>query len=186
MSILSKLNVTPARSRDVLTLGDPAAVEAAVTWISAKHAAQSAESSLDISAAALTPLVRAEYFRANVGRAKPCGSVEVPAHNGTVLASFASVWSAKGGVGLLPADLVRERFTIRIDGDALPAAVAGRFVDGLLKLAAACGCPEAVKATGGLAPVPTFNEVRHSRLTLAQNEAVEAAGLGTRLTLRIR
>ena len=185
-SILSKLPITPARSRDVLTLNSPAATEAAAAWIASKHDEQSATAGLEMCAAAVIPLARGEYFRANRDRAKPCGSVEIVSPAGTVLASFASVWTAKGGMDLLPAELRREKFTIRINGDAIPDGVQGAFVDGLKALAVSLGCPEAITATGGMAPIPTFNEIRHRVLSPAQNEAVEAAGLGTRVTLRIR
>lgn len=186
MSILSKLPITPAKSRDVIVLNDPEAVEAAKLWISAKQDEQSATAGLEICASALIPRVRAEYFRANVGRNKPCGSIEVTTPAGAVLASFASVWTAKGGMDLLPPELRRERFNIRIVGDAIPDAIQGVFVDRLLALAKELGCPDAVTASGGVAPIPTFNEVRHRLLSPAQNEAAEAAGLGTRVTLRIR
>ena len=186
MSILSKLPITPAKSRDVIVLNSTPATEAAAAWIASKHDEQSATAGLEMCAAAVIPLARAEYFRANVGRPKPCGSVEIVSPAGTVLASFASVWTAKGGVDLLPPELRRERFSLRINGDAIPDGVQAVFVDRLLALARDLGCPDAVTATGGMAPVPTFNEVRHRLLSPAQNEAVEAAGLGTRVTLRIR
>ena len=185
-SILSRLPIAPAKSRDVITLNSTPATEAAAAWISSKHDEQSATAGLEMCAAALVPLARAEYFRANRDRAKPCGSVEIVSPAGTVLASFASVWTAKGGMDLLPAELRREKFTLRINGDAIPDGVQAVFVDRLLALARDLGCPEAVTATGGMAPIPTFNEIRHRLLSPAQNEAVEAAGLGTRVTLRIR
>jgi hypothetical protein len=186
MSILSKLPIAPAKSRDVIVLNSTPATEAAAAWIASKHDEQSATAGLEMCAAAVIPLARAEYFRANVGRPKPCGSVEIVSPAGTVLASFASVWTAKGGLDLLPPEVKRPKFAIRINGDAIPDDRQEPFVDGLMLLARTLGCPDAVTATGGMAPIPTFTEVRHRLLSPAQNEAVEAAGLGTRVTLRIR
>ena len=187
MSILSKLPIAPSKGRgEVLTLSDPTVAALAAEWISAKRDLQSAETGVDITAAAVIPHARAEWFRGNVGRARPVGSVEIPSVAGTLLASFASVWSPKGGMDLIPAHLRRERFSIRINGDAIPDAVQGGFVADLLALAERHGIPDAITATGGIAPVPQFNELRHRELTVAQNEAAEAAGLGTRVTLRIR
>jgi len=183
MSILGTLPIKPTKGTEHLTLNAPAEAEA---WVRAKHAAQAADAQLDIAAAGLETPARALFFAANAGRAKPVGSIEAAGTSGRVLISYANAYAAKGGVTLLPADLIRERFTLRINGDAIPADKAPGFVNDLLALAARHGVPDAITATGGLAPVPTFGELRHVRLTPAQNLAAEAAGLGTRVSFRLR
>lgn len=186
MSVLTKLNVGKPRSREAITLANPEAAAIAAEWVEAKHQSQAAEAALDIAASKLTPLTRVAWLHGNTGLSKPVNSVEVPSAAGIVLASYASVWSPKGGIELVPPDLRCERFTIRVSGDKVPAAKAEEFVSRLLALAAEMGCEDAVSATGAVAPVPEFNTVRHTRLTVAENLRAEELGLSTRVSLRLR
>lgn len=187
-SILAKLGARAPKSgaRDFLTLTTPAASDAASKWIAAKAALKSAEAAKTITEATLIPLVRAEWLRANAGRTAPVNSVEIVSPAGAVLGSFASVWVASGGVEQIPADLRAPRFTIKFKSDAIPAAIAPQFVDRLIAFCTEMGLRDALECTGCEAPVPTFNDVRHVRLSPEANEALEAAGLGTRLTFRVR
>lgn len=187
-SILAKLGARAPKSgtRDFLTLTTPAAADAAARWIAAKAALKSAEAAKTITESTLIPLVRAEWLRANAGKSAPVNSVEVLSPAGAVLGSFASVWTAGGGVDQIPADLKAPRFKLSVKSEAIPAPLVETLVDRLIALFTEMGLRDALEATGCEAPVPTFNDVRHARLTPEANEALEAAGLGTRLTFRVR
>jgi hypothetical protein len=83
----------------------------------------------------------------------------------------------------LPRELVRERFDIKIDGDSMDAAQAEPFLLELQALAAKYKVE--LKSDVGLYPVPDFNVRRFTVLTPEQNLVAEAAGLGTKITLRV-
>jgi hypothetical protein len=187
MSILKTLNAKPAASKAAgkMTLETLEAAAAAGEWLAAKAVTVEAEARLEVAETALKPIATRAWFEGNAGKAKPESSILIPSNNGTAMVTFAATWTARGGLDLLPAELVREKWAIKIDGDKIPAAVAEAFASELMALAAKHGVSEAVTAKGGPAPVSHFGEVRHT-LPVETNLAAEAAGLGTRITIRAK
>jgi len=169
-----------------LIINDEETVNHARTWIAAKEKFEAAESTFEMEKTVFTGLARRGWFRTAAGRHTVSGSVEIPTPEGrTALVSFASIWSCKGGLNMLPADLTRTLTEVKINPEVLgPNAEA--FVKGVQALAASLGIPDAVTVKANVIPVPTFNDVRNARFTPEENEALEAAGLGTRITARIK
>lgn len=190
MSILSKIAASgrlaePTASKgDKITLNDGPAIEAATRWVDGKLKSKEGEGICDGAKADLQPLVLETWLAANAGRAKPESSVNV---GGLVLATFASKWAApEGSTALIPKDLVREKYSFTIEGDLIPPAVADAFVEGILDLAARLGVTEAVKARGAVVPVSEFNVSRFAKLSIDDNRRLEAAGLGTQISYRLK
>ncbi len=183
-SILGQLNIKPAKGKSPPAVTSTEGIEHATAFIAAKDSLDSAEASAEVYKAEVYAAARRVYLAANIGKPVPVDAVEFPTPVGTVRASFGTVWkAAPAAVALLPTSLVRERFVISIDGDAMSPAQANAFVPALLSLAREHGVT--VEAKGGVYPVPEFNARRFTEVTPEVNAAVEAAGLGTRITLRV-
>lgn len=186
MSVLATLNIKSnkgASRSEAIPLTDPLAVKAAESYAQATADAKDAEARQDVAKTTLVPLVRRAYFLSNAGKTTAIPRVEV----GPIKCSFSAAWTARGGADLLPDDLRMESFSFSIDSAKLPVNTEWqtKFVQDLVAFMAAHGVPDALTAKGAVVPVPTFNEVRHVRLTPEQNEALEAAGLGTKLMFRV-
>lgn len=183
MSILNLLKPTATSKKSPAIRTDTGIAEA-IAFIEAKRQLDAADANAEVLKSAVYDLARGVYLTANAGRPVPDDAVEFPTPIGTVRASFSAAWKASPAcIAALPSGLVRERFTIQIDGDGMSEAQATAFVPALLALAAQHGVK--VESKGALYPVPDFNVRRFTVLTPEQNLAAEAAGLGTKITLRV-
>ncbi len=193
MSLLSAfkaagVSAKTAREGDVIICNEPEAVVKAAEFAGAYDKAKAAEANTEVFKAEVYSHVRQFYFDVNAGRPAPWDGVRFPIPGGrNVLASIGTQFSAKipeGVLAMIPKPLLRERVTIKIDGDKVPAKGGDAFVAELLALGKRFGVPVELTA-GALVPVEDFNVRRHVELTPADNLALEAAGLGTRITLRV-
>jgi len=183
MSILNLLKPTGS-SKKTPAIASTIGLPEAEAFIAAKAALDAAEANAEVLKSSVYDIARGVYLTANAGRPVPDDAVEFRTLAGVVRASFSSAWkAAPSGVATLPPALIRERFTIQIDGDGMSPAQAQAFVPALLALAQAHGVK--VDAKGGLYPVPDFNTRRFVELSPEANAAAEAAGLGTKITLRV-
>lgn len=185
MSILSILNAKPAGGKGKSpAISATVGTDVAEKYIAAKKDLDAAEANAEVLKAEIYPAARRAYLDGNRGRSVPDDAVEWRTPSGVLRASFGALWTAKPeAIGALPQAVVRERFTIAIDGDEMSPATAAAFVPALLQLAATYGVK--VEAKGGLYPVPEFNARRHSLLSPEENLRIEELGLGTRITLRV-
>lgn len=71
-------------------------------------------------------------------------------------------------------DFFRERFTMEIDGDAIPLDKQQALVDGLTSLFAEHGCSAALSVTTEVKPLDAFHTSRHTMFTPEQNERINA------------
>lgn len=161
---------------------------AVVRWQRAKEDFDDAESRLDDARDAILPGATKFWFDENAGVRVPADSILVEGEDdgGGVLVSFQARWAGTGGLDLIPPALKQERVEIKVDSNKLPEAVAGKFIAGLLALAAEIGCQGAVDVKAGLVPTPDFNARRHLEMTVADNQLAEQMGLGTRISLRAK
>lgn len=173
----------PTRAVEKIILDSPAATTEAALWLGYNGAEKAAKAQADNHKAILLPEVRRHWLAKNQGRTAAVATVVVPVGSESVQVSFSSAWQPKGeAVNLIPAPYVREQFEIEIDGDAIPAG--SPFLEGLLKLAQETGCMDAIKVKAVRKPIKAFGDIRHSVLDPAANEALELAGLGTRVTFK--
>jgi hypothetical protein len=176
---------TAAKKNEAVNLNDCAPI--ADSWLAAKEAAKVAEATLQMAAEALSAIACPAWIAGNTGKASPASSVLVAGTEGSALVSFAGIYACKGGTEMLPETLVRRKWSLSVDGDAIPAEKADAFVEALLKLAADHGLSDAVGAkVVERYPVADFGIRRFRDLTPEQNAAVEAAGLGTRVSIRVK
>ena len=185
MSILNLLKPTaPGASKKSPAIAATIGLPEAEAFIVAKAQLDAADANADVIKSLVYDFAQQIYLKSNAGRPVPDDAVEFRTPAGTVRASFSSAWKATpSGIATLPSSLVRERFTIQIDGDGMSPAQASAFVPELLALAAKHGVK--VDAKGGLYPVPDFNSRRFTELSPEANVAAEEAGLGTKITLRV-
>ena len=184
MSILATLGVKPTKGKSSPAITANEGLSEAAEFIASKERLDAAEADAEVRKGPLYDIARRLYLASNAGRPIPVDAVEFPTPAGTVRASILNAYAAPiPAIALLPTAMVRERFTIKLDGDTIPAETAGAFVADLQALAAKYGVP--LSAKGGLYPVPTFNTRRHVELSPEVNASLEAAGLGTRITLRV-
>lgn len=156
----------------------------AASFIEAKRDYDAAKANVEVLKTPIYDAARNLYLHANAGRPVPDSAVLFPTPVGTIRASFCKSWEAKkDAIKLLPPELVRQAFEIKIDGDDLAPAVAMPFIVELQALAKKYGAK--LKVTKGLYPVPDFNTRRFVELSPEANAAAEAAGLGTKITLRV-
>lgn len=187
MSGTSLLNIvsqfqgtTPATQAGEITLTTPKAAEIAATFLRAKTEEEATKARLDVACEDLRTVARRAYFEGNHGRHDPESSVYIPAAGGgTARVTFMAVWRSESGVDLIPADLRCEAVRGRIAFDQIPSDKAPAFLQGVLQLAHSLGLDDAVKISGGLRPVPSFNLLRHTRLSVQENMHLEDVGLGT-------
>lgn len=174
------------RQVDKIAIDDPEAVTAARRYLTADALEKAAKARKESVKGALLPKLRRAWFEANYKAAKSRASLAiVTPGKGELQISFSASWSPKDGVvAALPADLTRTSFEITIDGDELPADKASTFVTELSALAARLGVSTAVKAKVVTVPSPGFGTLRHHRLSVEQNLALEDAGLGTKITFK--
>lgn len=173
----------PTRSVEKIVFTEPEVVQEATTWLAHSAAEKAAKAQADNHKAILLPKVRRHWLEKNQGRPSAVATVVIPAGNANLQVSFSGAWTPKGeATNLIPAEYVREEFEIEIDGDAIPAG--SPFLEGLLKLAQATGCMDAIQVKAVRKPVKAFGDLRHTILTPDANEALEAAGLGTRVAFK--
>lgn len=159
-------------------------LDEASRFIVAKTAFDAAKANSEVLKDPVYDTARRLFLSANAGRPVPDSAVLFPTPVGTVRASFCKSWEAsKESLKLLPPALVRPAFDIKIDGDDLAPAVAAPFVVELQALAKKYGAK--LKISKGMYPVPDFNARRFTEMTPELNSAAEAAGLGTKITLRV-
>ena len=182
---MSILNILPSKSPKSKHLLLPGLENQIDRYLSATRILEHAEADQALVKEALAQPVREHFFRANHGLAAPCKSVRLPGNLGSVLVSFSSIWNPKTEQPALPATMLREQFTIAIKGDEIPPEKAEPFVKALLALAAEHGVSDAITAKAKRVPVPAFAELRHRDLTVEQNLALEAEGLGTRVSWKV-
>lgn len=185
MSILNLLKPTaPGASKKSPAIAATIGLSEAEDFIVAKARLDAADANAEVIKSLVYDFAQQIYLKTNDGRPVPDDAVEFRTPAGTVRASFSSAWkAAPSGIATLPSALIRERFTIQIDGDGMSPAQAGAFVPELLALASKHGVK--VDAKGGLYPVPDFNARRFTEMSPELNSEAEAAGLGTKITLRV-
>lgn len=182
-----------------IILDTPATRELAARWLQAKAEREAAESRETVAKTELLPMARKAWLEQNHDRLEPQSGILVPAQDLPTMAHvlFQSRWNPTGGVNLLPPTLQCERFAIRVDGDEIPAHVAKDFVSYVAKGCELFGVSfafvepkeeseAAVKLSARTVPIPTFNDVRHTQLSVEENERLEAAGLGTQVQFRVK
>lgn len=149
----------------------------------AKAKVESAEAEVDVIKGKLYDIARAEYFRANFGAEAPISTVEWRLGSRRVTAGFGDTYTAnETAVKMLDVRFVRPRFSLEIDGDQMTPEQARAFIPALLALAQSHGI--VVKSGSKLVPTQDFAVRRHG-LPVETNLALEAAGLGTRVTLKL-
>jgi hypothetical protein len=184
MSVLKQFAVKPAR-KEAPAIVTPEAGDLARQYVAAKDRLDAAKAETEVLKTSLDAVARRIYLAENAGRPVPVAVVEFPADGTRLRASFGTSYkAAPAAVAQLPASLVRERFTLAIDGDSLSPQQIAAFIPALCALAQTHGV--AVEAKGGAYPSQDFHVRRHLELSPAQNEALEALGLGTRITLNTK
>lgn len=179
---IKKIGSTKGTTHPTLTTQE--ALTAGAEWMAARASLAAAESRLEVAELALKPLVTRGWFEMNHGKATPDTSLKVPvAGQGSVLVSFAAAW--RGGEGVLPDTLLREKWELKVKGDEIPPEKADQFITELLALAEKHGVTSAVSAKSGKAPIQGFNELRHTALSVEENLNAESNGLGTRTTMKV-
>lgn len=173
---------------------DPAILETAKLYLAGKGKEEEGKAEKDRAGMILKPALLRVWLAGNAGRPSPESSVRLLVPMGTppvptkMTASFAAQWFPTAGVDLaaigVPADMVRKKLNLTIDGDLIPVEKIETVVDGIVKILAAAGCSDALGYKLTDYPRPEFAEVRHTRLTPETNEAIELAGLNTRVSIK--
>jgi len=173
---------------------DPEILTIGAEYITAKGQEDAATARKKLAEAVLKPKLMRFWLAGNVGRATPETSVRVVVPVGTppvpakLTASFAAQWYPTAGVNLaaigVPADLVRRKLTLTIDGDEIPEAKIEGVVQAIMTALTSAGCASALSYKLIDYPKAEFATARHGRLTPEQNEALEVAGLNTRCSIK--
>lgn len=173
---------------------DPAILETAKLYLAGKGKEEEGKSEKDQAAMILKPALLRVWLAGNAGRPAPESSVRLLVPMGTppvptkMTASFAAQWFPTADVNLaaigVPADLVRKKLNLTIDGDLIPAEKVEDVVRGIVGVLSAAGCGDSLGFKLIDYPKPEFAAARHTRLTPDQNEALELAGLNTRVSIK--
>ncbi len=183
--LAGRATTTTTKKATGLIVTDPELLAQAERWIAADEKFESAESALEVENITFKPALRAAWFTANSGRAKPESSLKMPTPTGTVSASFAAQWFPKTDLAaMLPATEIRQRCELKIAADKIDESKQEALVSAILAVVDELGCSEAITIKLASYPRETFATTRHSLFSVEQNERMELAGLGTRLALR--
>lgn len=173
---------------------DPAILEMAGQFLTAKGRMEEAEAAKKQVEAVLKPRLLRVWLAGNAGRPTPESSVRLFAPVGNppvptrMTASFAAQWYPAATADLaamgVPPDMVRKKLSLTIDGDEIPADKTEAVVAGIMQVLSDAGCVGALTYKYADYPKPEFAAARHTRLTPEQNEALETAGLNTRVSIK--
>lgn len=185
MALFAPQNKSAATAGEIY-IRTPEAAAAAEEMLAAKDDLDRAKAREEVAKSVIIPMALEAWTTANDKRSDPETSVRIPTNDGPgALVMFQGLWTPKGdAMAQVPNDLKVSTVQIKIDTDKIPPAAVQPFIAGILKLAADCGCSDAIQASGGFRPVKTFNAQRFHRFTPQQNLALEQAGLGTRVAVR--
>jgi hypothetical protein len=168
-----------------IIITDAALIGAAVEYIKADEEFEKAKGALEALKLAFRPACRRAWFIANHGRTEPESSLKFQTPAGKLSVSFAAQWFPQGDVEAmgLPSGSTRRACALKIDVDKIPEAKAEAVVSEILAALAKHGVEDALEAKLVAYPKAEFALTRHT-LTPDQNEAIELAGLGTRISFR--
>lgn len=138
------------------------------------------EGSLEAKKGELASRAGTFYFEHLHGKHDIPSSIEAKSPGGSVLVTMQNRYKAieddgplVEAIGDRAAEFFRQSFTLKIDGDKIPEAVADDLITGLQELFASHGAAEALTAKAIIKPTPTFHVLRHTALSVAENLAVQ-------------
>ena len=128
--------------------------------------------------AELKQMVNHFLFTSNAGKAEVSSSIKVKSPTGNVLVVFQNKYTKlTDDTALAPVPFAvpyfRQAYTFEIDGDQISADVAPAIMAGLEALFALHGCEAAIVFNESFKPLPEFHTARHSKLTPAENLALD-------------
>jgi hypothetical protein len=165
------------------------AAETAAAIRSMQEEFEALEGSLKANKKFLIELVSPFHFQNCSGKAEPAKAVVVQAGerqaDGTIKLldtkvrvdfknRYPVLESIPGGVGPEVQACFRQKFTLEIDGDKLPAAETPDLLEQLQALFAQFNASDALSVKGGFTPNDDFHVRRHTILTPEQNLALQA------------
>ena len=151
---------------------------------------KAAKAANEIAKGDLIELVMPWWLQQSSGRSGVAGSVLVGGSSAQVLTTFkdqytkllADMTIIAQVIGEPVADeLFQQRFKIEIDSDKVPGEKLQLVIDAVHQIATQLGVGDAITVKPFMYPNAGFNEARHTKLTVEQNLALEAAA-GKRFT----
>lgn len=186
-ALLANRTTPSAKKSAGITVTDPVIVAAVGEWIVLDTACEEAEAARTAAEVVLKPTLRRAFFAANAGRTSPESSLKIVTPRGTLTTSFAAQWFPKtenlADIGI-PRRMVRKKASIKIDVDKIPAEKQDDVVAAILAALDANQCGDALTAKIADYPTAAFATERFTAMTPEQNEELEIAGLGTRMSMR--
>lgn len=154
-----------------------------------KEVFEALDESLDRTKKEIVRLVRPEYFKVFAGHADVESSVRIAIRDangqdtGGVLVTFPEKWSLPESAAQVKAiigpdlakQLFRPAFELKVKSDALPEGPqTQQLLNEVFAVFAKYGAAAAVEFKKSVKPRKGFNLIRHTRLTLEQNMALES------------
>jgi hypothetical protein len=127
------------------------------------------DASIATAKAELTALGRQAYYIHNQGKMEATSSVEAHGRSSTVLVTFQNRYSGSASSEAVtaiigPEDAARyfyQTFSLKIDGDKLPADRAPEIIAGIHAVLAGAGCADALSASAAIRPTGEYHAARH-------------------------
>lgn len=182
----SRAKPTGAKKPTGIIVVDPELVSQASQFIQANARKTQAEAAVEALKLGFVPQLRRAWFAANHGRTSPESSLKFQTEVGKLSVSFASQWFPKNDQVVLqiPDAFRMRKREITLDLSKVPEARLDDFVTELTGLLEKFDADEALSAKLTDYPTESFGIERHRVLTPDQNEALEQAGLSTRVSFR--
>lgn len=126
------------------------------------------EASVSTLKAEIIALGRQHFYTANHGKADPASSVEARGAKHIILCTFQNRYMGSANAEAVTAIIgedaeryFRQSFSLKIDGDLLPADDANEIISKLAAVLAEHGCSEALSAKAAITPTKEYHTARH-------------------------
>lgn len=169
---------TESTKTDYPQLPDPGGefAEIAARIIQREQEVKALESALETDKADLKERATPFWFQHLHGKLEIPSSLSVASPAGEVLVTYQNRYKELPDespilpiLGERTGQYFRQAFTLKIDGDKLPAEFAGEIIGELQSLFAKHGAEDAISVKETIKPNPDFHERRHRELTVDEN-----------------